>query len=143
MKTSVFILLFASIFPLTSTRAQSGWMWSQAHGGASSDIGRIVGTDASGDYYVAGYFSSPSISFGTTSLSTAGDRDVFLVKYDSSGQVLWARQAGGTAADDAQALALDPAGNVYLSGSFASDSIAFGGIVLLNSASGSSDLFLV
>jgi hypothetical protein len=45
--------------------------------------------------------------------------------------------------DQASAVATDPSGNVNVSGYFASDSIAFGGDMLLNNTTGFDALFIV
>src|SRR5207253_7866717 len=57
---------------------------------------------------------------------------VFIAKYDSAGNVLWAKQAGGSDFDSGQALAVDTGGNSYLSGVF-TGTAGFGGITLSNS----------
>jgi hypothetical protein len=73
--------------------------------------------DAQGNAFVAGHFVGSAL-FGTNllSASTPTDMDIFLVKYDPAGNVLWARRAGGAASDEALGLALDPSGGVYLLG---------------------------
>src|SRR6185503_17246064 len=42
--------------------------------------------------------------------------DIFIVKYDSSGNLLWAKRAGGYGADQANSICTDANGNVYLTG---------------------------
>jgi hypothetical protein len=43
---------------------------------------------------VAGVFMG-SVTFGTTTLTSAGDQDIFLVKYDNTGAITWAKRMGG------------------------------------------------
>lgn len=92
-------------------------LWVAQAGGKENDYGREVSVDRSGNIYVAGYFHGTA-TFGTAQLTSAGRSDAFLAKFEPSGKLLWARQAGGESYDDAEALAMDPAGNVYLAGSF-------------------------
>jgi len=52
----------------------------------------------------------------------------------------WVRQLGSSDYEYSYGLAVDPAGNCYLSGSFTSPQLAFGGFTLVNR--GQSDAFL-
>lgn len=67
------------------------WDWAQNGGGSSQGFGIANFTDDQGNVYVAGYFSQ-SITFGSTTL-TAQNPDyysLFIVKYNSLHEVLWA-----------------------------------------------------
>jgi len=90
--------------------------------------------------YVTGQFSSSSITFGSTILPNAGLGDIFLVKYDINGNVLWAKSAGGGYYDAARSVSTNAAGNVYLTGDFDSDFLTFGSTTLTNA--GSHDIFI-
>ncbi len=116
-------------------------LWAKNGGGTTNDRGVSVAVDASGNAYVTGYFNSSTITFGTYTLTNAGSYDIFLVKYDSSGNVLWAKSAGGTSSDDGASVAVDASGNSYVTGAFSSDTITFGSYTLTN-ASGT-EIFLV
>lgn len=72
---------------------------------------RAVSVDASDDVLVAGYTSDPL--GGEVS---AGLDDAFVRKYSSSGALLWTRQFGSTARDQAEALAVDGSRNVLVAG---------------------------
>ncbi|RAK68184.1 SBBP repeat-containing protein [Hymenobacter edaphi] len=100
--------------------------------------GNSLATDASGNVWLAGYFSGTA-TFGSTSLTaTSGYApDAFVAKLDASGTWLWARQAVGSAQDDVRGLALDAAGNAYLVGSTVSNTLGFGAISLSNTNPGS------
>jgi hypothetical protein len=56
------------------------------------------------------------------------------VKYDSSGNAVWAKGVGGTDNETAYGIATDANGNVLLTGDFYSSSITFGATTLSNSA---------
>src|SRR5690606_28720910 len=66
--------------------------------------------------------------------------DIFLVKYNASGKVLWATHAGGTGNDNSNSVSTDALGNVYITGNFMSESITFGTDTLTRK--GYSDIFL-
>lgn len=115
-------------------------LWARAAGGSSLDIAFSVATDKSGNAVVAGFFVSPSISFGASVLTNTNTQaDIFMVKYDPNGNVLWAKSAGGTSYDEAYTVATDTAGNIFLAGYFQSPSITFGSFTL----TGSYDVFIV
>ena len=97
--------------------------WLFGFGGTGQDWARAgVATDADDNVYVAGDFSDtvqldPNGSPAGT-LTSNGSRDVFVAKYDSSGNFVWARSFGGSSYDFNWGLALDDAANVILSGGF-------------------------
>ncbi len=115
-------------------------LWAKSAGGTDDDEANAVATDASGNVYGTGYFSSPAITFGSTTLTNAGIQNMYLVKYDSEGNVLWAKSAGGTDHDIAHSVAVDVSKNSYMTGYFESPTIDFGSTTLTNSGNG--DMFL-
>ncbi|MCB0543503.1 MAG: tail fiber domain-containing protein [Saprospiraceae bacterium] len=92
-------------------------LWVASGGGSSQDYGNSLVADASGNVYVTGWFTNAA-TFGSQTLTSAGSRDVFVVKYDPAGNVLWAADGGGTSNDLGQGITADAAGNVYVTGSF-------------------------
>ncbi len=99
-------------------------LWVQTAGGAGSDIGNDVKTDAFGNCYVTGEFTG-SCTIGSVNLNSLnGSIDVFIAKYDPSGTLLWVRQGAGAGTDRGTDLAVDNNGNVYVSGMF-NDTITF------------------
>lgn len=78
-----------------------------------------VKTDKEGNLYVAGYFYN-TIELGADTLVSNGWMDIFIVKYDKNGNVLWAKSAGGPNNDyfRGRALSVDSKGNAYLTGVF-------------------------
>lgn len=91
--------------------------WALAAGGAALDKGYALAVDGKGNIYVTGYFRTQA-SFGGQTLSSKGWSDLFLIKLDSTGKVLWARSGGGSGEDQGQDVAVDPQGNVILVASF-------------------------
>ncbi len=113
--------------------ASGNLLWAKGAGGGSNDEGYSVSTDASGNIYLSGYFTQPS-NFGTIRLTSAGQADLFLAKYDPSGNVLWAKSAGGRGDDRGVALKTDVSGNSYITGFYTNDSISFGSVIISDEA---------
>ncbi|GAB3173587.1 hypothetical protein GCM10027291_30170 [Telluribacter humicola] len=102
--------------------------WIYPGGGTSNDHATGIGLDSSGNVYIAGFFDG-TINFGFTSLTSSGSRDVFVIKINSIGNLEWARQGGGNNQDNAQGIAVDGNGNVYVTGFF-NNTATFGSISL-------------
>src|SRR5581483_4553530 len=124
---------------LTAPAQTPAYRWAKKAGGPADDTGNAVAVDGNGNSYAAGYFKSATATFGATILTNTGGADVFLVKYDFSGNVVWARKAGGSTNDFGTALAANAAGNTYLAGYFLSGTANFSGTILTNN--GSADAF--
>ncbi len=116
----------ADIF-LAKFNSSGNTLWVKTFGGSSFDSPEAIATDPNGNIFITGFFMSPSLSFGsiTVTNTTFGDK-VFVVKLDSSGNGLWAKSAGGISNDISDAIATDNLGNVYFMGNFNSPSINFG-----------------
>jgi hypothetical protein len=137
----IFIIQF-TIFVLNSNAQSPSWLWANSASGGSTDYSLGVATDAGGNVLVTGHFGSPSITFGTTVLTNVGSHDMFIVKYDAAGNVLWAHSAGGTFNDWSSGVTTDANGNVLVTGFFESPSINFGATVLTNTNS-NYEMFIV
>lgn len=120
-------------------------LWANTIGAADGDAATAIKVDASGNVLVTGWFASSSITFGSTVLTNSGSAscDFFIAKYDASGNLLWAKSAGGTSNDRGQDVSADANGNIYVAGWYASPSINFGNGVLSNSGSASNEIFVV
>jgi len=119
--------------------------WARTWGGSYDDSGSGVAADSSGNVYVTGLFWSTT-DFdpgGGDPHSTNGMSDVFLSKFDSSGNFEWGRTWGGPEWDVGCGVAADGSGNVYVAGSFC-DTVDFdpegGGDP--HTSNGSEDAFL-
>ena len=101
----------------TSTGALA-WEWAQKAGGSSGDDqSNAVAVDSNGDVYITGAFEQTA-TFGSTTLTSAGNDDIFVAKMNSTGHWLWAVQAGGVSNDEGMDIAIDSSGNIFLTGKF-------------------------
>lgn len=100
----------------------------------SYGYGYSVATDKSGNVFIAGYIQD-TVSFGSFTLNTIHPHnDVFIVKYDSNGNVLWAKQStltsfSGHSGGYGTSVATDNSGDAYITGYFY-DTLSFGAISL-------------
>lgn len=91
-------------------------------GGNAADVGNAVYSDKYGNTYVTGIFGTAAdfdSSPGTANLFTAGGGDVFLVKYNSLGQYVWAINFGSSGWDYGYEICGDSANNIYVTGRIA------------------------
>jgi hypothetical protein len=96
--------------------------WARTWGGSSADYGYGVAVDGTGNAYVTGCFNG-TVDFdpaaaGVDNHTSNGLYDVFLSKFDSSGNFLWARTWGGIEWDEGLGVAVDSSGSVYVTGVF-------------------------
>lgn len=134
-------LSFSDMF-LAKYDSSGNFLWAQRAGGSMNDRGISVTTDIAGNVYLTGYFYSPTITFGTYTFTNAGNvGDIFIVKYDPSGNVLWATKEGSAGLEIPYAIHVDATGNITVAGRFSSSSITFGTTTLRQA--GSMDIFVV
>lgn len=134
---------FNSYF-LTKYDPNGNVIWTRGAAGTGGQKGSTVYADpASGAIVVTGDFSNSSITFGSYTLNCSGNSDIFLVKYDVSGNVLWATRGGGTGMETGNGVATDNAGNIFLTGYISSDTASFGNVTLYNQYPNTFDVYLV
>ena len=101
-------------------------LWAQRMGGdsmiASATFGAIdevadIKVDNNGNVFAVGNYAG-SADFGSTTLTSAGDRDGFVTKLNSSGSFQWASRWGGTIDNSGRALDIDASGSIYATGNF-------------------------
>jgi uncharacterized protein (TIGR03437 family) len=96
-------------------------------GGTNNEAARGIGVDAAGNVYLAGVSSSPDLpstpssyqpNFGGRTALSSGNftGDGFVAKFSPAGKLLYLTYLGGTRDDGIAALAVDAAGNVFVTG---------------------------
>jgi hypothetical protein len=126
---------------LVKYNASGNVLWAKSVVGGQIDYAYDLTVDTSGDVIITGTFTSNSLTFGTITLTNTGSNDAYVVKYNSLGNVVWAKNAIGSSQDYGNGVSTDSNNNIYLTGLFSSSSITFDGIALTNS--GNWDLFIV
>jgi hypothetical protein len=94
------------------------------------DEGRGAGVDAAGNCYITGNFKGVA-TFGSQTLGTGSMREIYVVKYDPNGNVLWARcPSGGMSNNYSKAITVDGAGNSWITGYLGGGSNTFGAFTI-------------
>ncbi|MBK7854849.1 MAG: SBBP repeat-containing protein [Bacteroidetes bacterium] len=106
--------------------SSGNFLWAKSSVGGQQEEGHGICTDVFGNVYVTGFYASSSVSFGSITLSLSNNPQLFLVKYDANGNVMWAFAEGGNNNDFSNAICLDLNGDIFITGSYQSDSISFG-----------------
>jgi len=117
-------------------------------GGLATDAGRAVALDKSGNVYVAGDTLSSQLSIGNVFQSNyaggypeAGG-DAFVAKFDPTGtNLIYLTYLGGNGNDEVTSLALDPDGNVYITGGTDSTNFPIPSLTVSNRLSGKGGLY--
>jgi len=118
MKKLILLITMGFSLPLSAQDLQFQWV-KQIPGAV-----RMV-TDSHDNVYIAGTFSD-TLSFQGNVLicdSTDGSYDAFAAKFDSLGNMLWARQISGWDMEDIQDICVDSDDNLIISASFTYTSI--------------------
>ncbi|MBS1637054.1 MAG: SBBP repeat-containing protein [Bacteroidetes bacterium] len=115
--------------------------WAAKIGSTGNEYANAVTTDASGNIYFCGYYTSSTLAIGTTTLTNAGGNDIFIAKYDASGNFQWAQGYGNTGNETATGVATDASGNVFMVGYYGSGTtLTIGSNTLTNS--GNNDFYV-
>lgn len=108
--------------------------WNTFLGSSSSDQGSAITLDSSGNVYVTGFSNG---NWGTPVSGYTGDKDAFVAKLNSSGELQWHTFMGSSTLDQGNGILEDSSGNTYVTG----ESLAsWGGP--LNSHKGQRDAFV-
>ncbi len=99
---------------------EGDYMWLKRFGGSAGQAPKSLKADASGNLILAGDFIGTLLLHpgDANATFTSQGSDLYLAKYDSLGNYLWARSIGAAGWEFAQGLDVAPGGDIALSGSF-------------------------
>ena len=123
---------------VVSASPAPGVSWATKAGGTGWDEGNDISALPDGSSIVTGQFYGTA-TFGSTTLTGAGDADVFTAKMNADGTWAWATKAGGTGYDYGASISALPDGSSIVTGRF-DGTTTFGSSTLTRSA-GSADVF--
>ncbi len=132
--------------PSIMTPCPSGPMKFTYLGGTGAESGVGVAYDATGNLIVGGWTTSTNFptTLGAYDTAPSAGGDVFIAKFDADATTLIAATlVGGSAYEDANAMAVDGAGNIYLTGHTESADFPTTPGTYDNSLAGTRDMFLV
>ncbi|MDJ1485636.1 SBBP repeat-containing protein [Cytophagaceae bacterium YF14B1] len=99
--------------------------WQRTSGGAGKDISYGIALDRLDNVYITGYFNG-SAKFGSVTITSSGEDDVFVVKYNNLGDIQWVKSAGSSSIDSGNDVATSPDNNVYIAGHHTNDIVLDG-----------------
>ncbi len=103
------------------TDAGGDTLWMRAYGGDGMDYGYDVCESGDGGYVITGFTTS----------SGAGKEDLYVIKIDSAGDVLWSRTYGGTEPDEGYSICATGDGHYVIAGRTDSYGLGFNDLYLL------------
>ncbi len=101
--------------------AAGSLVWAKTFGGTASDVVAALTIDKANNIVSTGHFAS-TVDFnpgaGVYNLTSFGGDDIFVIKLDAVGNLVWANQMGANSSDWGYALCTDEVDNVYATGYF-------------------------
>ena len=144
LKISLVVLYLA----FSGQAISQNWSWAKIYGGSEQDQGQAICVDGSGNIYHTGNYLSSTMQLGSTTLTNAGGmggpaNDLFLVKSDNAGNVIWAKGFGGNSTEWGISMCTDNSNNLYVCGTYGSSSLDFGNGVTLTNGFNTLNYFVV
>lgn len=138
------LILWSCFFSVSLFGQTPSWSIAKSFGGTSSEFVKSIKLDRQGNIIMVGNYFSIDFQIDTAQLLSLGSQDIFIVKLNPSGNLLWAKSIGGTNSDINSSTSIDSQGNIYVTGYFMSDSILIDNLILYNPAPQTSGpLFLI
>jgi hypothetical protein len=139
--------IVCSIFIQLSDAQTPSFEWAKKLGSPTTyNQGNALAVDHLGNVYTTGQFRNTSDfdpGAGTFNLTSAGTEDVYISKLDNDGNFVWAKSIGSTGFDEGWGIAVDPTGNVYISGHFQNTVDFDPGAGVENHTANSGDIFVI
>lgn len=139
MKYIILTFLLCYALPAFS----QSWQFTKKIGGIQNKNSTGLAADKDGNSYIIGNFKG-SITLDTISISGGSTRNVFVAKYNSFGNIIWAVKAA-SAIDSIldgitiNAISVDGAGHIYITGNYIGNATFFG---TKHTSIGSSEIYL-
>ncbi len=115
--SSIYFAKFSTAGTLQSSKRMIEQVGADSYMYAWEEL-RDAAIDAAGNIYVVGRFYDQDLLFPNATLSSKGEDDIFLAKYDKDFNYQWVKQLGGSSYDYAHQIEVDANGNVYVTGQF-------------------------
>jgi hypothetical protein len=99
--------------------ASGNYIWAKNFGGVNFNDGFSIALSGSGNIYTTGYFQDTADfdpGAGIANLISTGDQDIFILKLDTSGNFVWAKNVGSKSVDIGFFLDIDEDENSYITG---------------------------
>ena len=116
-------------------------LWVKGEGEKSEEFAEGIAVDNQGNSVIIGAFYYKTCFGGIHELRSNGSYDIFVVKYDVDGRIIWAKNFGGTDWDCGMSVATDGSDNIIITGYFR-DSIKFDSVILNAKSHSYPDMFI-
>ncbi len=129
--SGLLLLVFAFMGMIISGCSKSSleeppeWEWLVSTEGNETDFARGIAVDNEGNIYITGAVSETAV-FGEIQIESKWEQDAFIAKMNSNREWLWVRQVPGLESSTGSRIAVDSAGNCYITGQFRG-AVDFGG----------------
>lgn len=123
------------------------FIWIKAIGGLSNDQANSITLDQTNNPIITGFFAGTADfdpSAGTNTITSNGAQDIFIVKLNTSGSLVWAKTLGGISPDRGFSITSDRMNNIYSIGHFQAtvDFDPGAGVVNFTSPGGDNDIYI-
>lgn len=125
-------------FFVSKINPEGNVMWAKSYGGQGEDLAKSLILDEQNNIYLTGYIGGQT-TFGNDTYTVKGISDIFILKINPSGNVIWSKQIGGTAYDEGTKIIIDKNNQIFIAGYFAI-SATFGNQLLISA--GLQDVFI-
>lgn len=97
------------------------FIWANGFGANGTDIGESIAVDENNNVYTVGLFGGAvffNTNDGVFELTGNGNIDIFIYQQDASGNFITAHAIGGSSSDTPEAIVINEASEIFLTGSF-------------------------
>ncbi|MEN8226440.1 MAG: hypothetical protein ABFS05_13880, partial [Bacteroidota bacterium] len=115
--TEVFPSLGSQDIFLAKYDHDGNFSWARHIGNHKTDYANSSCVDMDGNMIVTGYFHD-SISIEGHLLHSMGASDIYILKYDPTGTLIWLEHLGGSSSDQSYSISSDQYGNIVVTGSY-------------------------
>lgn len=107
-------------------------IWATSTGASHSEWPYGITTDLQGNIYLVNLFKDSVVRFGSTTLNSSGHGDILILKYNTNGDIVWAKSSGGEDLNYASDIKVDSKGAMYITGYYYGSTIRIGNVFLIN-----------
>jgi hypothetical protein len=108
--------------------AQGQFEWVKSAGGTGSDFANGITLDKDGNIYITGHIRATASFDGITLIYNGISNNIFVAKYSSNGNCIWAKRIASSGAGEGWSIATDRAENLYVAGFYAG-SLSFANLI--------------
>jgi hypothetical protein len=140
LRALIFLCLSLTQYSITAQTFEYPWAFNTDQPG-DFVIPRDIDVDVNGNSYVLFNFSEP-LQIGAIQFDPVGQTDIGIVKVSPDGVTLWGAAAASASADQGNAITVNSAGEVFITGYYTSD-MQFDDLVLeANGSNGATEFFV-